>query len=65
MAITLPVVITAKCEVCNREGMISCNQWEIGNTDLAIVASPADLARDGFKVKGTMLVCTTCEEPKP
>jgi hypothetical protein len=60
MAMTLPVSINLVCDQCDKHGTVTASTWELGGDDVAAVAGPDDLRRDGFVVSGEQLLCMEC-----
>jgi hypothetical protein len=60
MAMTLPVSMNLVCDQCDKHGTVTASTWELGPDDVAAVASPEDLRRDGFVVHGEELICVEC-----
>lgn len=61
MSLHLPVQVKAACTRCGREGMISLDAWESDETSIAVVADFKAIHRDGFILKGGILVCRECD----
>lgn len=60
MSLHLPVQAQAFCDICKTEGTISLGSWELDDTSLAVVAELDELRRDGFTLRGGLIVCKGC-----
>jgi hypothetical protein len=60
MSLHLPVQAQAFCDICKTEGTISLGSWELDDTSLAVVADLDELRRDGFTLRGGLIVCKGC-----